>query len=160
MRRTAINLDYYYAVEANIQNSVGQLLFTNGGERPPAMTRGALPGCGGDRRCPGGGASSQATGATAKGLAGSKWQLILCNNGKDGVVSVNVPTITVGFGADGTVNGFGGCNEYGGPYKVAGDTIQVGPLVATQKSCAEPVDIMAEDKPIMPAVQSAVSYQV
>jgi len=43
---------------------------------------------------------------------------------------------TLEIGSDGTVNGRGGCNGFGGKATITGDKISFGALVATQMACA------------------------
>jgi heat shock protein HslJ len=69
------------------------------------------------------------------------WTATGINNGAEAVVSVpEDPALTAVFAADGSVSGFGGCNQYGGPYVAAGDTIGIGPLHQTMMACGDPAD--------------------
>lgn len=43
--------------------------------------------------------------------------------------------LTLEFLADGTVKGFGGCNNFTGTYTVDGEKFKFGPLAGTKKSC-------------------------
>jgi heat shock protein HslJ len=59
-----------------------------------------------------------------------------------GTVVIDPTTdITLTVAADGTLSGYGGCNNYNGPYTVTGKTtekgygITIGPLISTQKYC-------------------------
>lgn len=97
---------------------------------------------------------------TAQELAGTIWQAILYNNGKGAVVSVNVPTITASFGTDGTVSGFAGCNDYSGSHTTNGAALQIRSLVATEKTCSEPANIMEEESQFLAALQSAADFQI
>jgi heat shock protein HslJ len=61
---------------------------------------------------------------------------------QDGSVVLRPTTdITLTFNADGTLTGYGGCNNYFGSYTLTGTTtksgngITVGPLASTKKSC-------------------------
>ena len=42
---------------------------------------------------------------------------------------------TIEIGQDGTVNGNGGCNGYGGDATITGGAIEFGPLISTQMAC-------------------------
>jgi len=44
--------------------------------------------------------------------------------------------ITIAF-EDGQVKGSGGCNSYGGEYRVRGDTIKFGMMMSTLMACAD-----------------------
>lgn len=50
------------------------------------------------------------------------------------------PALTIKFNADGTVEGFGGCNAFTGTYTLKDDYIEFGPLAATHKSCGPVAD--------------------
>lgn len=45
------------------------------------------------------------------------------------------PAQTIKFNADGTVEGFGGCNAFTGTYTLTDDYLEFGPLASTHKSC-------------------------
>jgi heat shock protein HslJ len=45
------------------------------------------------------------------------------------------PALTLKFNADGTVEGFGGCNAFTGTYTLNDDYLEFGPLASTKKSC-------------------------
>jgi len=45
------------------------------------------------------------------------------------------PAQTIKFNADGTVEGFGGCNAFTGTYTLTDDYLEFGPFAATEKSC-------------------------
>lgn len=48
--------------------------------------------------------------------------------------------LTLEFKEDGTVNGFGGCNNFRGQYTLKGEEISFGPLMSTKKSCGPATD--------------------
>jgi heat shock protein HslJ len=98
--------------------------------------------------------------ANAQQLAETTWHAILYNNGKNAVTSVTLPTIAVTFDADGTISGFGGCNNFNGTYTVSGNTIQIGALATTPKACSEPAGIMDEESQFLAALQSATIFQI
>lgn len=45
------------------------------------------------------------------------------------------------FGADGNAGGFSGCNSMGGPYAIAGDSLDFGPLAMTMMACEEGMEV-------------------
>jgi heat shock protein HslJ len=47
-------------------------------------------------------------------------------------------TSTVTFAEDGQVRGGGGVNRFGGPYRVEGDIVELGPLFSTRMAGPEP----------------------
>lgn len=99
--------------------------------------------------------------AQSQGLEGTSWQAIGYNNGKQAVTSVLVGTeLTAQFGADGQLSGSAGCNNYFGPYQIAGEKITIGSLGSTKKLCAEPAGIMEQESQYLVALQSAATYKV
>ena len=66
-------------------------------------------------------------------------------SGKVPVIS-NTKGITLTFNNDGTLSGFGGCNNFNGAYTLSGKTtdfgkgISIGPLASTMKYCADTAD--------------------
>ena len=99
--------------------------------------------------------------AETQDLAGTSWQVISYNNGKEAVVSVIIDTeITANFGEDGQLTGSGGCNSYFGPYETQGDNISMGPFGATQMMCSEPEGLMDQESQYLAALESADTYKV
>jgi len=68
-------------------------------------------------------------------LAGSEWRPTEI----DGVEIAEDTKIFIGFGAEGRVQGSGGCNRFTGSYEVDGDKITFGPLAATRMLCPDPI---------------------
>ena len=94
-------------------------------------------------------------------LAGTSWSAIMFNDGGTAIVNVTGVQITATFGADGQVSGFGGCNNYAATYTTGADNaIQIGPIMATQKACSDPANVMEQESQYLAALQSAVVYQV
>jgi heat shock protein HslJ len=82
------------------------------------------------------------------------WTVTGVNNGAEAVVSVpEDPALTVTFGADGSVAGFGGCNQFGGPYTSEGDTLAIGPLNSTMMACGDEVD--ATERQLLAALEAS-----
>jgi heat shock protein HslJ len=95
------------------------------------------------------------------GLAGTSWQVISYNNGKQAVVSVMAgTTLTAIFGEDGQLIGNAGCNDYNAPYKTSGTQIMIGPAALTRKMCAEPAGVMEQEAAYLSALQTAATYSV
>ncbi|HEX2449059.1 MAG TPA: META domain-containing protein [Methyloceanibacter sp.] len=64
-------------------------------------------------------------------LSGSKWHPSF-------MTALEIPSgvhMTVQFGPDGRITGFGGCNRFFGGYTISGDHIKIGPLGSTRKGC-------------------------
>lgn len=95
------------------------------------------------------------------GLAGTKWDVVNYNNGKQAVVSLIADTsITLNFGDNGRVSGSAGCNNYTGAYDTGGDILHVGALATTFKLCHKPDGIMAQEQQYLTALQSAQTYEI
>lgn len=99
--------------------------------------------------------------AQSQDLAGSNWEVIGYNNGKQAVTSVLAgTTITASFGKDGTLSGNSGCNNYNGPYTLTGSQIKIGPLAATKKACSDPAGVMEQEAQYLAALDTAATYQI
>ena len=89
-------------------------------------------------------------------LAGTSWEVIAYNNGKQAVVSVLGGTrITAQFGDDGRVTGSAGCNQYFAEYQGTNGSITIGLPGATRRFCAEPEGIMDQEAHFLEALYSA-----
>ncbi len=99
--------------------------------------------------------------ATSQDLAGTSWQVIGYNNGKQAVVSILAGTqMDIQFGKDGTVSGKSGCNTYNGPYTVNGNQLKIGPLASTMMACSDPAGIMDQEQQYLAALETAATYQI
>ena len=67
-------------------------------------------------------------------LGGTAWTLADLGGTAD--FTRLVPTLK--FGADGTVSGFAGCNQFNGSYTVTGDALSMGPVATTKMGCERP----------------------
>jgi putative lipoprotein len=47
--------------------------------------------------------------------------------------------------ADGHMGGSSGCNTYGAPYTLHGETLRIGDVVSTQMACAPPRDAVERE---------------
>jgi len=66
------------------------------------------------------------------------WNVISVNNGQGAVTSVAGVSAAFSFLPDGLIEGYGGCNNFSGGYSVDGESIAIGPLMATQMACPDP----------------------
>jgi heat shock protein HslJ len=99
--------------------------------------------------------------AETQDLAGTNWDAIGYNNGKQAVVSVMLGTsITANFSTDGNLTGNAGCNDYNGTYTVKRNQIVIGPLVTTRKICNDPVGVMEQEAQYLTALGTAETYQI
>lgn len=94
-------------------------------------------------------------------LTGTLWRLTGYNNGKQAEVGVIAGTeLTADFSIGGRVSGSSGCNTYSAAVQVDGQTIRIGPAVATRMFCANPEGIMAQEQQYLTALQSAAVYLI
>jgi heat shock protein HslJ len=99
--------------------------------------------------------------AQSSDLAGTAWDVIGYNNGKQAVVSVALGTsLTANFGADGMLTGSAGCNNYTASYKTDGKSISIGPAATTRKMCAEPPNVMEQEAQYLQALTTAATYRI
>ena len=65
---------------------------------------------------------------------------------------------TLRFEADtARVGGFAGCNQFGGPYAIDGDSLRFGPLVSTMMACTEGMQLESE---YLAALQATRRYEL
>jgi heat shock protein HslJ len=95
-------------------------------------------------------------------LAGTSWNVISYNNGKQAVVSTILSTtLTANFGADGNLSGSAGCNSYNASYETdAKSTIKIGPPITTRMACAEPAGVMEQESQYLQALTTAATYKI
>jgi heat shock protein HslJ len=98
--------------------------------------------------------------AAATGLAGTSWTATGINNGKEAVVgTATTGSVTATFGADGTVSGSGGCNNYTADYTTSGtDGISFGVIGSTKKMCDE--ETMATEQAYFAALTAATTFSL
>ena len=89
------------------------------------------------------------------GIVGPTW--VVSTIGGNDTVADSRPTMT--FGADGRIEGTGGCNSYGGPYKLDGAAIDVGELASTMMMCTDQ-SIGAQETALFAALGGAQTWQV
>jgi heat shock protein HslJ len=94
------------------------------------------------------GASAEVT------LTGQPWALVT-RGGQTIDPSLGVSAT---FGDDGTVSGFGGCNEYDTTYTIDGAALAIEPVAATRKTCAANVD--ATESAFFTALEGAASLAI
>ncbi len=95
-------------------------------------------------------------------LVGTQWEVISYNNGQQAVVStLSGTTLTANFGADGTLSGIAGCNNYFASFESDGkSTITIGPAATTRMLCSEPGGVMEQEAAYLAALATAATYQI
>ena len=117
----------------------------------------ALGGCAPSGPTPSSLATSPGTGPSASAsanLPGTSW-IVVSVDGSDTIADAR-PTIA--FGADGQVQGTGGCNGYGGPYTLDGNAIEVGDLASTLILCEG--EVGAQEAAFMAALRGATTWRI
>ena len=88
-------------------------------------------------------------------LANTNWKLHGMNMNE---VPLPHSTITIRFGADGSLSGNSGCNDYSGSYTVNGDALSVGPLAGTGALCDDEIDM--QEQRYLAILQSAATFEM
>lgn len=93
------------------------------------------------------------------GLADTSWIVTGYNNGQGAVVSVIAGSqLTADFGADGTLSGSAGCNNYTATYEISGTNLKIGPTASTRMACADPAGVMEQEVQYLQALATAATY--
>ena len=99
--------------------------------------------------------------AQTQALAGTSWDVLAYNNGKQAVVSVLAETkLTAAFGKSGGLTGFAGCNDYNASYKANAPKISIGPVASTKKYCEQPAGVSEQETSYLAALETAATYRV
>lgn len=70
-------------------------------------------------------------------LANTAWRLDSISEAGATVPVVEGAAITLKFGADSRAGGSGGCNSYGGQYRVEGESLSFSRIASTRRACAD-----------------------
>lgn len=76
-----------------------------------------------------------------------------------GTDTIDTARPTMAFGTDARVQGTGSCNGYGGPYRLDGDTIEVGDLASTLMLCQDAA-ISAQETAFMAGLRGAQTWRI
>jgi heat shock protein HslJ len=94
-------------------------------------------------------------------LAGTSWNVLAYNNGKQGIESVMAATkLTAVFAKDGMLSGFAGCNSYAATYTGAPPKISIAKVSSTRKECATPNGVMDQESRYLAALSTAATYRI
>ncbi len=85
-------------------------------------------------------------------LVGPLWMLLGYGDAGNPTIVEPGTNVTVQFAQDNSLNGFGGCNSFFGPYELTGDEIQIGPLGSTMMACEKG---MTQESVVTAALQQA-----
>ena len=93
--------------------------------------------------------------AESAALPGTEWAL----TSLAGETPMSGTQITLGFG-DGSLDGSGGSNTYGGSYTATGDSLRLSDLYWTEMACMEPEGVMEQELAYLTTLNTVASYQV
>ena len=94
-------------------------------------------------------------------LAGSTWLVTGYNNGREAVVGPLLGgDIIVTIDDANLISGNGGCNDFFASIEANDGAIEVGPVGATRRFCAEPAGVMEQEAAFFAALESAATYTV
>jgi heat shock protein HslJ len=85
-------------------------------------------------------------------LVGPLWMLLGYGDAGNPTIVEPGTNVTVQFAEDNSLNGFGGCNSFFGPYELTGEQIKIGPLGSTMMACEKG---MTQESIVTSALQQA-----
>lgn len=98
--------------------------------------------------------------AQTQALAGSRWEVLAYNNGRQAVVSLMLGSqAQLVFDTQGRISGSGGCNQLMGQYQQQAEAIRFSGVAATRRACLQPSGLMAQESAILQALESATSLR-
>lgn len=90
-------------------------------------------------------------------VSGVDWELVELD-GKTASTGAGHRRATIRFEPDtARVGGFAGCNQFGGPYTINGDSLRFGQLVSTMMACTEGMQLESE---YLAALQATRRYEL
>ena len=94
-----------------------------------------------------------------KALAGSEWHLVAM--GPVGASSLPAPgaRVTLKFGTDGRISGSGGCNSYGGNYRIQGNRLTLSQVFSTKRACLD-ANANKQESQYFAALESADRFRL
>lgn len=88
-------------------------------------------------------------------LNGTTWELY--SLGQYSPIAESKTTIRF---ENGLVSGLGGCNQYGGQYKISGQMLSFGGLYMTEMACMSPEGIMEQEQRYLQFLGDARSFEI
>jgi heat shock protein HslJ len=93
----------------------------------------------------------------AESLAGTSWDVININNGRQAVVGMLTgSTVTMAFDTEGRVSGSAGCNLYSAAYRAEGDALSFSSVAATRLACADEA-LMEQEEAFLRALETVAT---
>ncbi len=128
--------------------------------RTPAAPGGTVPATTPESSLtPKGNVETPASNAAITTLEDTRWQLVAYGLPEATLPVIPDSIVTVEFSATGEVGGSGGCNTYGGQYKVEGDTLSIGELVSTLRACLDE-GVTEQEMGYLEALQLADRFEI
>ena len=100
-----------------------------------------------------------AAGAPRDVLTGTEWRLTSFSKAGAQTPLIEGTVVTIKFSADGKVNGSGGCNSYGGEYRVHDENISLGRLISTRRACSAQA-VTEQERQYLEALGSAGKFKL
>lgn len=95
-----------------------------------------------------------------QGLAGTSWSATGINNGREALVSLVIDSsVTFDIAADGSVSGFGGCNNFRSSLEQQGSNVKFAPAAATRKMCPD-AKVMEQEQAFFNALPNSTTASV
>ncbi|MFO7634547.1 MAG: META domain-containing protein, partial [Caldilinea sp.] len=94
-------------------------------------------------------------------LTGKTWALVSMFDGAAAMISpVAGSQITAQFGADGSLAGSAGCNNYSGGFTASGGVMTIGPTASTFMFCGEPAGVMDQESLYLALLPTVSTYVI
>jgi heat shock protein HslJ len=99
-------------------------------------------------------------GSNLRAIAGKTLVAISFRDVSGALISPLPGTEITAVFADGTLSGFGGCNQYSAGYQAGdGGSITLSPIAATQMFCGDPIGVMDQEAHYLSAIQTTAQLQ-
>lgn len=98
------------------------------------------------------------------GLAGTRWEVLMLNNGQQAVSSlIDGSRIELAFDADGRLSGSGGCNPLLGRYELkpgdGGQVLRLSGLAQGRRACLHPTGVMTQEAQLLRQLEGAERFR-
>lgn len=92
-------------------------------------------------------------------LANTEWALVSFGPENSETPVVAGSSVTLKFEAEGRAGGAGGCNSYGGEYRVEGASVSFDQIVSTAMACADE-SVMEQEQAYFAALQTTGHFEI
>ena len=94
-----------------------------------------------------------------KALAGTEWYLVSMGPVGAGGLPASGARVTLKFGTDGRISGSGGCNSYGGNYRIQGNRLTLSQVFSTRRACID-ANANKQESQYLAALESASRFRL